>query len=129
MKKLLLLLMLCGAGYWYYENVYSLPIHGVWAPDQNELMGRAYKSARMTPDQAAQLKTYIASTRVVIARQSIEFQMPGLEGTFDYSVSRSGDHCFLVDVAKVGHFDACVEGNTLTMRNTKTGYLETYHRS
>ena len=82
----------------------------------------------MTPEQEKRLKSYISNTRVIIAREHIEFKFPDRGGKSPYQVTRSSENCYLIDVLKMGAFDSCIEGTTMKMRNSKTGYVETYEK-
>lgn len=128
MKKFLIIVILGGAGFWYYKNVYSLPIYGTWAPNEKEFMRKAYEKAAMTPEQEKYIKSYISNTRVIIEHGDIEFKFPDRGGKSPYKVTNSGNNCYLIDVPQLGAFDSCIQGNSMTMRNSKTGYVETYDK-
>lgn len=129
MKKILVLLALVGAGFWYYKNVYSLPIYGTWVANEKEFMRKAYEKSAMTPAQEQKVRSYISNTRVTIERGgNIAFKFPNQEGSFSYKLDRSSAGCYSLDITEIGLFEGCVEGASLKMRNVSNGVVEIYDR-
>ena len=128
MKKILFVVVLGAVGYWYYQQERTLPLQGTWAPNQAEFMRKAYAERRMTPAQASQAKAYLAATRVNFDQREVEFNFPDRQGRWPYKVSSSGNDCYGLEITRMGSFDACVAGSTMTLRNLGTGVIETYDK-
>jgi hypothetical protein len=126
MKNILVIMILAGSGYWYYNNIVSPPLLGKWAPDEKTFLSIAYKNG-MPKSQAKSIKKLVGSISMTIKDDGkITYDFGKVGGDLSYESSPRIDGCFDLDVVKLGSYKACVENGMLAMHSNQDGKVEYY---